>query len=34
VLVVLLLARDHPWFARVLAAVGAISVAAWCVSAW
>lgn len=34
VLVVLLLARDHPWFARVLATVGAISVAAWCVSAW
>ncbi len=34
VLVVLLLARDHPWFARILATVGTIAVAAWCVSAW
>jgi hypothetical protein len=34
VLVVLLLARDHPWFARVMATIGVVAVAAWCVTAW
>lgn len=34
VLVILLLARDHPWFARVVATIGVVSVAAWCVTAW
>lgn len=34
VLVVLLLARDHPWFARVLGTVSTVAVVAWCVTAW
>ncbi len=34
VLVLLLLAQDHRWFSRVLAAVSTMAVVAWCVTAW
>jgi hypothetical protein len=34
VLVVLLLFKDHPWFARVLGALATISVLSWCLTLW
>lgn len=34
VLVVLLLFKDHPWFARVLGTLATISVLSWCLTLW
>ncbi len=34
VLITLLLAKDRPWFGRVLATLATLSVAAWCVTVW